>query len=282
MHPQAEALAAQFRADFWAADHAIRWTAAEREYALWLDDRTVVLSKIDAEGINAESQPFFADWKSISKNRARNMDAEKLKWRMSPQALTYGLVKGDCRLFTVRWAVKDDPVRTFFEWYTYTEEELLWWREELRDIAAEIRHLRSRKLGETHHWPLNLDNCSRYGEKYRCKFRDNGCWKRNFEFVPEGMVKRAESHLNIENELRAAGRLGSDVVVLGATRVDDFMSCREYNRRMWEGEGLREGGEALQIGADFHELQAKHITAIMKEQEEGNVKVKEISTENAD
>lgn len=266
MHSEAERLAETFIRDFWAADHDIRWLDIERELAVWLDERTVVCGKRDATGLTMDGEAFFADWKTGSKGKARYMDAEKAKWRMNPQALTYAVLSGDlCRRFMVRWALKTVPAKTDFEWYTYNDAEVQFWRGELLNIADDIRRLRKRK---TTVWPLNVLNCTRFGEAYACAFRDEGCYKLNFGHVPDAMHVRTEAHNKLEAEIRAKWEGDpAELVVLGATRITDWLGCNEFYRRMWEGQGLEEGGEALTIGSDFHTLIAAHLNAIKSEQE---------------
>lgn len=272
MHPESIRLAEAFAQHFWSADHEIRWGDLETEHSLWLNETTVLVGKIDATGTTSDGEPFFADWKTASKNKARYMDSEKAQWRMTPQALTYGVLLGGAyKRFMVRWALKTVPVACHFEWYTYADAELQFWRGQLIDIARRIRTLRNSATP----WPLNLHNCTRYGETYRCPFRDEGCWKLKFDHVPSDMSPRTQSHLAIENELLAqegmkAGAIkpeggvvhNPDLVVLDASRVSDWMDCNEYYRRAWEQNGLTEISEPLIIGTDFHSLIAEHLTTI--------------------
>lgn len=270
MHPEAERLAAAFIKNFWAFDHEVRWLSVEQELSLWLDERTLLVGKRDAKGMTPDGDIFFADWKTGSKGKARYIDREKFQWRMNPQALTYGVLGGeDGSRFTVRWALKTEPARTDFEWYSYTPDEMAWWRGELIFVAEQIRSLRER-IGPQEQWPLNLHYCAKYGENYACKFRDAGCWKLDFENVPPGMEPRTESHLGIENTMLAAmsEEQRRDLVVLDATRVADWMGCHELYRRLWEANnGLHEITEALQIGSDFHAIIAAHLNAIKQKQE---------------
>jgi hypothetical protein len=271
MHPQAEALAAQFIANFWSANHEIQWRALEQEKLKWLNSNTALVGKIDAQGITAAGKPFFGDWKTASKSKARGIKFEKIRWKMRPQSLTYGVLMADtCRDFTVRWAFKTDPITTDFEWYTYSQPEIDWWRNELIAIADDIRNLRrGLRLLHTDGWPTNLNYCDRYGEEYRCPFRDSGCWKLNFNFNPPTMHPRTESHIKIENDLKI--QLGgevilSELVVLDASRVDDWINCHERYRRLWEGDGLTEDSEALTIGHDFHSIIETHLNQIKEKQ----------------
>jgi hypothetical protein len=268
MHPQAEALAAQFIANFWSANHEIQWGALEQEKLKWLNSSTALVGKIDAQGITAASKPFFGDWKTASKSKARGIKFEKIRWKMRPQSLTYGVLMADtCLDFTVRWAFKTDPITTDFEWYTYSQSEIDWWREELLNIAASIRAWRVSTKTSHPGWPTNLNHCDRYGEEYRCPFRDSGCWKLNFKFNPPTMHPRVESHLQIENDIKLYWD-GDDskLVVLDASRVDDWINCHERYRRLWEGDGLTEDSEALTIGHDFHSIIETHLNQIKEKQ----------------
>lgn len=276
-HPLAESLANAFIAHFWAANHEIKWTAVEEEASLWLAPDVVLVGRVDARGVTPDGRPFFADWKTASAGKLRYKDTTKSQWRMSPQALTYGVLSPGVHDFTVRWAFKTDPPACDHEWYTFTDAETAWWREELLNIAKEIRHLRlaaarnfEYRVGVTN-WPTNLNNCTKYGERYRCPFRDQGCWALNFGHVPDGMTPRESSHLAIENALK--GDHGDAIIVLDASRVSDFISCRELYRKLWErspnpghGWGLTEENENLVIGTDFHDIIHQHILGIMEEQ----------------
>lgn len=273
MHPQAEQLANAMIRDFWGADHEIEWTAVEREVEMWLDDRTVLVGRIDGEGLT-EGDPFFGEWKTIGVNGARDMEFVKQTWRMSPQSLTYGVLKPDTRRFTVRWAVKSTVPATHFEWYTFTQAEVDWWRTELLNIAAMIRHNRLFRVQPN--WPTNFDGCYKYGKNYPCAFVHQ-CRALRFDDVPEGITERIP-HLAVERKLLATEQkdldgsltLGDDreVVILDASRVETWLQCNEKYRRLYEhfreGEGLHEEGEALVIGTDFHTIYGNHLRSLIK------------------
>lgn len=297
MHPMAESLAQVYIKDFWAANHAIRWLGLEQELHLWLSSNTLLLGKIDGTGINSSNLPFFLENKTGSKNKARFREDEKKRWRMNPQALTYGVLLGGpqfnakpytndseinplwepVRTFTTRWAFKTDPPTTAFEWYTYTEAEISWWTDQLLEIADDIRRQRFYQLERSSarakseiHWPTNLYHCSAYSENYRCQFRDAGCWKLKFDYVPDGMTPRTESHLQIENDMKTQLDdlpMRNDVVILDATRVADWINCHELYRRLWEGDGLHRENEDLEIGKDFHLLISAHLDIIRQSQQ---------------
>lgn len=268
MSPLAQALYGTFVRDFWAANHDIRWVQLEHERSLQLSDNVLLVGRIDAIGETPDARPFFADWKTASKSKAypKNRESLKAQWRLTPQALTYGVLLKDTgiREFTVRWMFKTDPPTTDFEWYSYTDAELEWWQAQLLDFAERIRALRH----EEGNWPLNLNNCTRYGEQYKCPFRDQGCHKLNFGFVPEGMLARNESHIQLENKVATSKSL----VVLDATRVNDYINCPEFYRRMWEktttsgARGLTEDSESLRVGKEVHDLIHGHLSEIMKGQ----------------
>jgi hypothetical protein len=265
MHPEALRLAEGFIKDFWSANHEIRWLGIEQERLLWLSPNTALVGKRDALGLTGDGKPFFADWKTASIGKKRFIKDEKRRWRLNPQALTYGVLNenDNAHHFTVRWVFKTEPVTTDFEWYEYEQSELKWWRGELLSIADQIRHWRS---SSRTNWPVGLEHCTKYGENYRCPFRDEGCWIQNFSFRPSQMTPRTESHLDIENDLRQAKTGEEELVVLDATRVGDWIGCHEYYRRIWE-EGLHEESEALTIGHDFHEIIGAHLNKIKSEQE---------------
>lgn len=277
MHPLAQDLVNGWIPHFQSADAEITWFDIEREHMVWLDDLTLLLGRIDATGLNSERAPFFADWKSASSSKARRMDQVKAEWRFNPQALTYGVLCDiaypGMRTFTVRWAIKPSKFATRptynFEWYTYSTAELSWWRTQVLDIASTIR--RRRSIASTN-WATNTTNCMRYGLAYICPFWANGCSKLNFAHIPDGMAARTP-HLEIERRLRAGdGILGApddaDIVVLDATRVGEWFECEEKYRRLWEGDGLRESNEALEIASDMHSALAAHYETLKLSQME--------------
>ncbi len=282
MHPLAEQLVAGWIPHFQSADHAIAWLDIEREHAIWLDDLTMLVGRIDATGMTEAHEPFFADWKSLSASKSRRMDQVKLEWRFNPQALTYGLlcsqVYPGMTKFTVRWAIKparDGARPTYdFEWYTYNPGELEWWRTQVLDIAYTIR--RRRAIKGTN-YPTNFTNCLRYGLNYACPFWRANCPRLDFTSVPEGMSPRIP-HLDIERKLRADEVIQPDVVVLDATRIGNWFECQEKYRRLWEASaladgtaiiGLTESSDALICGGDMHTALAAYYM-LLKEKGENN------------
>jgi hypothetical protein len=250
VHPLAERLAQTFQRDFAAADREITWLAAEKERSLALSPNTILVGRVDAEGINSEGQLFFGEWKTMSNYRARYMDEEKAKWRSDPQALTYGVLVPETSLFTVRWAIKpyakakDGGVcTTDFEWYRYSQSEIEHWRRTLLAIADEIRA--RRKMGVP--WLTNFNNCYRYGMKYACPFIDR-CHHQRWQ---ESMNHPRTPHLKIEPTILLDNG-EPDLVILDASRTGDYLDCPESYRSKWEGEGYQEESEALTIGTDFH------------------------------
>lgn len=260
MHPQAEALAQAFISDFWAANHDITWLAVEQEKQLWLSPNTVLVGRVDAEGLTGDGDPFFGEWKSASAGKARRMAEEKAKWRRDPQALTYGVLLGETRRFLVRWAIKTPRPTTDFEWYSYSEAEVDHWRSQLIDIASEIRESRIRRREP---WRTNFGNCYRYGVAYACPFIDSCPDGPSFNGSPR------VPHLKIEREMKA-GALPSDLIILDASRVGDYLGCPEEYRRKWEDSGYSETSEALTIGSDFHSLVAAHLRTLIKTKEVTN------------
>jgi len=263
MHPLAQSLAQTFVRDFWSADHSIAWTHAEEERSLWLTPNTLLLGRVDARGLNADGLPFFGEWKTLGHYRGRYIDDEKFKWRTDPQALTYGVLVPETHLFTVRWAIKPDdkgkrPPTTDFEWYTYTDQEVQHWAAQLVQIADEIR--RNRERDSSIPWRTNFSHCFRYGRKYACPFFDK-CAVQDWT---GSMGQPRTPHLASENKLRGElDKYPQDLVVLDASRVQDYLGCPESYRRFWEGEGFHEESEALTIGTDFHSLIDTYIKTLV-------------------
>lgn len=266
-HPQAEALAQAFISNFWAADHSIRWIRTEFEASTMLDQHTMLVGRVDAIGINDMGKRFFGEWKTASAWQAKNMPQVKAQWRFRPQALTYGVLLDSVfpgiRDFTTRWAIKTNPVTTDFEWYTYTTEELEWWKQEVRMAAVEIRRLRNLKLGREGvvNWPVNPDNCFRYGAKYVCPFFYPCCSQLKFVDKPPDSIVRI-SHLETERNLKVEDE---HLVVLDATRIGTWINCRERYRREYEDNIVADPSEALVVGQEFHDIYGNHLAKLVKE-----------------
>lgn len=264
MHPLSQKLARQFIGDFWSADHSITWTAVENERQLWLSPKVLLVGRVDAEGITGDGEPFFGDWKTLSASKGYRIEEEKKKWRTSVQALTYGVLVPGTRRFTVRWAIKpkaskgvEGPCSTAFEWYDYTLEEVAFWKGQLLEIGNEI--LSRRASGK---WLKNRANCYRYGVKYPCPFLER-CHALDFE---ADLGSHRVPHLDFERD----NHFGLDVVVIDASRVDDYLECPEKYRKGWEGHGYHEDNENLVIGNDFHSLIAAHLGEIKRKGENAN------------
>lgn len=283
MHPLAERLSATYVADFSSADRDIKWLATEQEKSLWLSPSTVLLGRVDAEGLTSDGDPFFGEWKTLGSYRGRYIDDEKLKWRTDPQALTYGVLMGSStRRFTVRWAIKPDDraktglfsqPRTAFEWYTYTATEVAHWQGQLLSIADEIRAWQRRDAP----WRTNFANCYRYGVKYACPFVSLCPAQKWAERIGEPRTPHLEIErriieqrrypsavpLKIEGQIEL-DKLPSDLVILDATRVGEYLECPENYRHRYEGDGYQETSEALEVGKDFHSLVSSHIHRLME------------------
>lgn len=261
MNPLAVELANTWISDFWAPNHEITWLNVEQERQLWLDDRTVLIGKVDSQGLTPDGDKFFGEWKTKSDRWARRMGEVKAAWRFDPQSLTYGVLLGsESRRFTVRWALKTKPKPTTdFEWYTYSEEELEAWKVQLKRIADQIR---AERLSGAVPWLTNYTHCLRYGTKYACPFMDSCHSRRHNEKVgPE----RAP-HTDLEAKVRAGEPPfdNPEIVVLSSSRMGDYLGCPESYRRFWEGDGFSEESEALTVGSDFHAIAAAHIRSLIK------------------
>ncbi len=267
MHPLSEELASAFIRDFWSANHEIEWVAVEEERQLWLSPNTLLIGRVDARGRTSDGDLFFGEWKSGSASKARRMAEEKVKWRTDPQALTYGvLIGGETKRFTVRWALKTKPAQTDFEWYTYSDAEIEQWRGELLSIANEIRLWRGPEHeGVKLPWRTNRGNCYRFGVNYACPFVE-GCHALDFNRIYGGA---RTPHLEFERNLIAIEQ-PSDLVVIDASRISDYLECPEKYRKTWEAPGYHEDSEALIVGAGFHELVANHLKSIKEEKENVN------------
>lgn len=258
MHPLAIQLADGWRSHFFSADHDITWQAAEQERVLWLTPNTALVGRVDARGLTGDGAPFFGEWKTMSANKGRRIAEEKIKWRTDPQALTYGVLVPETSRFVVRWAIKSPTPTYDFEWYTYTPAEVDHWRNTLIEIASRIRN--DRKSGATP-WVTNMGACFQYGTKYPCPMFEH-CSQQRFN---ESMGKPRIPHLGLEAPGGPLDRttLDPDIVVIGASRIEDYLTCHEKYRVKWEGEGYNESSEALDIGTDFHALIATYIKTLI-------------------
>ena len=266
MHALATNLADVFTRNFASADREITWVAAEEERSLLIAPNTLLVGRIDARGITSDGRPFFGEWKTLSNYKGRYIAEEKLKWRTDPQALTYGVLVPETHLFTVRWAIKPyekakSPVVTCdFEWYTYTDAEVDHWRSQLIQMAEEIRNLRKGPIP----WRTNFGSCYRFGVRYACPFVDvcnAQAWSRSLgrPRVPHLVIEQKI----ITNAKKSLDKPPTDLVVLDASRVSNYLDCPEQYRRKWEGEGYQEESEALTVGTDFHSAIASHIRSLM-------------------
>ena len=256
---------------FYSADREIKWHFAELEHSLYLTPNTLLVGRMDAGGEN-ESGLFFGEWKTAN---PRERNTWKQVWRMNPQSLTYGVLANDyfqktlgrgCDQFTVRKAFKSNPPTFDHAWYSYTPEELDHWRRELIWIASEIRRLKNAP-DVTQNWPTNWDSCFKFGVNYACPHFEQGCSKMKWD-IPVDTVRRV-SHLEIERLLNKSDGGNPDLVVLDATRVKTWLSCRERFRREYVANVATPVTEALEIGIQFHETVGQHYTQLV-EQQKGN------------
>jgi hypothetical protein len=279
--PTVDELSTEWVKHFYSFDRAIQWGEIEQEKSLWLDDQTLLVGKIDAQGLTEDGDHFFADWKTISNYYKNRMDAEKSEYRLDPQMLTYGVLcaadesgfRGLSRQsrFMVRWAMKNSPPLFFYEWYRYSPTEIAWWRAELLLIADQIRHDKEVKLDRyvEGHFTPNLTNCFKYGPKNVCPFYEPACSKQNWSGRDANMIPRV-SHLEIEREYQSKDLavIRGDVVILDATRVDTWLTCNEKYRRQYVENVVMpvEAGSALDIGLQFHEQMASYYTRLKESQ----------------
>lgn len=264
MHPLSERLFDAYYSSFASADREITWLHSEREVKLWLTPNTLLIGRVDAEGVTSDGQRFFMELKSIGYNRARYLADEKMKWRTDPQVLTYGVLVPDATMFTVRWVVKPDDrgkagPRCDFEWYGYSVAETDHWREQLIRIAAHIRVARMAEPYGGIPWTTNFNACFRYGIRYACPFFER-CSKQEWA---RSMNAPRTPHLAVEREL---DKSDPDLVVLDASRVSEWLECPEAYRRKYEGEGYSETSEALTIGTDLHSRVSQHINGMKREE----------------
>ena len=222
LEPLSEQLVEGYLKYFAKADSNIEWLASELELALWLcppsceachglgytEDgqpcpfsKTVIMGKIDTVGLTQDRELFFMDLKTSAPPPRTRLNEWKQSWRMSPQALTYGLLiqqkYPSLRRFTVRRLYKSTPPTFDFEWFRFALPEIEWWKSELLRTGDEIRRLRK----GSQPWPPNFQRCFKYGLNYICPFFNPACSQLKWTAIPEGATPRTESHLKIENNL---------------------------------------------------------------------------------
>jgi hypothetical protein len=254
---------------FFSADRELKWHFAELEHSLWLTPNTLLVGRIDAGGETADGELFFGEWKTAN---PRERNTWKQVWRMNPQSLTYGVLGNDyfhktmgrsCSQFTVRKAFKSNPPTFDHAWYSYNDEELAHWRLELISIANEIRYYGKERLKEEG-WPTNWDSCFKFGINYACPHFEEGCSKMKWD-IPVDTMRRV-SHLDIERRLNETNAIGQDMVILDATRVKTWLTCRERFRREYVENVATPMTEALNLGIQFHDVMGQHYTQLVQQQ----------------
>jgi len=263
MESLSDRLVAGWIPHFARADANLRYLAVEQEFMIWLDEHTLLVGKIDAIGQTQDGAMFFGEWKSQNPPPRNRKEEWKVKWRKRPQSLTYGFASDHLypgtRRFTVRMAFKSDPPTYDYEWYEYSTEEIVYWKQQILNFAEEIRWRRKQGVVP---WGPNFEHCFKYGPRYVCPFFHEACDKLNWSASPTGMVPRV-SHLQKEREFQAENMTGTfgqvmdkKLVVLDATRIALFVECRERYRREYECDGglMENEKEALIVGGDFHDL----------------------------
>lgn len=260
---------------FARADSKITWLDIEREFLIPLDSHTILVGRIDAHGLTADGEKFFGEWKTSKPPWKTKKEAWKKTWRMRAQSLTYGLAAEtlwpETRRFTVRQAYKSNPPEFDYEWFSYTTEEIEWWRGEILKTADEIRWRRGQGQSGVP-WSPNLNHCFKYGQDYVCPFYHEGCAKLNWTNIAIAGTEPRVSHLQVEREIaqKSKGTFGQamdkKLVVLDATRADLWSQCRERYRREYELEGGRSetDKEALNVGGEFHDLAGAYYKRLMK------------------
>lgn len=240
---------------FTEADAKFEILHVEPEMFLWLDPLTLLIGRVDLIAKDAMGNGFFGEWKTMNPRRA---DEWRVGWRMSPQALTYGvltsggLVVGseDAVLpklsrFHVRVAFKSTPPSYDWDWFVYDQPELDHWRSEVLEVAGDIRGRRLNNPAGP--WMPNFTYCDRYGRRYLCPYFGNNCSKLAFNNT-QGYLPKV-SHLEFE---RASSFADNRVVVVDASRIETYLNCHERYRQEHEQRITVPPDEALEIGSAFH------------------------------
>jgi hypothetical protein len=271
LESQAQSLAFGWVRHFAAADAALPYTHYETARVLQLSDTVLLAGIIDAEG-----DDFFAEFKTASPRGAKTW---KKEWLLSPQALTYGLLTGGKKRFLVRKAFKSATPSYDHEWFEFGPHDLIGWQQEVLMIAAEIKTYRD--AGFTR-WPLNFEHgCFAYGPNYACPYWEHSCSKFRFDGPAVGATLesaypgsggatdtfdefRGDNRLVLTDAMNAA----PNSIILTATRIKNWMRCREKYRR--DQTTSFEPSDALLLGSRFHELIANYNRTLIAKREKQN------------
>lgn len=271
---QAQLYGAGWISHFYSQDASLKWLHSEREHSLWIDDKTVLVGRIDAEG-EEYGEPFFADWKTLSARMARRVGEVKAEKEFDPQSLTYQVLLPKTKRYLFRWVCKTDPPTYHYQWYDCSDKARSWWLNLVKNVAAHIHADLDRDhspdldgIGQQP-WMTNLNACkSKYGPAYDCPFLA-GCAKQNWNYSLPAMQPRG-SHLDIERSWQAKAKFGEKLpLVLDATRISTWLSCNERYRREYQdgpdGTGLRLPSDpAKDVGTDLHNILDKYYGGLSK------------------
>lgn len=257
---QAQGLVLAWKQHFAQQDAALAFSAVEEARFLQLSDSVWLVGIVDAEG-----EAFFGEWKTANPRQAKTW---KREWVMSTQALTYGLLTGGKKKFLVRKVFKSTQPSCDHEWFAFGIGELEMWRQQVLNIASEIRVYNDRKFQGISlvPWPLNLEHgCFTYGPNYPCPFWAEGCSKLDFTVIPKDalaptLLPSKWGEFKGENGTKLAELMHENLnaLFLSASRIKDWMRCREsYRRRHVEGI-VMPPSEAMLIGSRFHSLVAEY------------------------
>lgn len=272
-----------------SADATYKILHVEPEFLYALDNDTILLGRLDLVAQRGDGELFFGDWKTGSQSKKKFGWVHD--WIMSHQALTYGLLTKHGAIVTkhqesrtanlqslgaliskfhVRYAFKPPSLISGIsdsnfecEWFTFSDAEIGFWRNQVLDIAADIRRLRHQNglgSGYSKPWSPNFNECHRYGKDYQCDYFKQ-CSQLHFSFAEDDAqtYQQRLSHLTTEQNLFAWGlaQPSHNLVVLDSSRISEFMGCREKYKKRYEinlvpvtGTGKRE--TALDIGIAFH------------------------------
>lgn len=252
---EAQTLVSGWRRHFKEHDLNLNWTAVEQAKMLQLNDKLLLVGIVDGEG-----DGFFAEFKTANPRTAKTW---KKEWVLNPQALTYGLLTGGTKRYLVRKAFKLAVPEYDHEWFEFGPADLSFWRQQVIEIGHDIEALANRQP-----WPLNLAHgCFAYGQKYPCPFWSSGCSKLTFNGPVSGEVP-SEIFPEFQGPNRAilteALKMNPDAITLSATRIADWMRCREMFRRKHIEGVTMPPSDAMLLGSRFHELVAMHNRSYIK------------------
>jgi hypothetical protein len=254
-----DSLVAGWKRHFAAADAAITWRGASERLEMELAPGVHLVGELDAWGDDANGELFFGEWKSAN---PREKKTWKQVWRMNPQSLSYGVLAAarwpGTRRFTVRKAFKEQVPTYDHCWYRYSDAELEHWRNQLIEIAGDIRRLNGQVP-----WQTNWNRCFKFGVNYACAYFECACNKLDWAATPAGSTLGGDPSWSATQQRAAIREKEPDAIVLSPTMVSDWLDCEELFRRNHVELVTPAKNESLVLGGEFHQALGEYYTSLI-------------------